>query len=76
MQCFVRKIAVFILASTMLDSSISGKVLAVFGAICAVGNMAGSSLYNVLYPLTLQYWPGTCFAIGACISILPMCLVW
>ena len=55
---------------------ISGRGLAVVGLVQTVSELVASSVYNSIYPLTLKFWPGFCWFLGAIVHALGSLMVW
>ena len=53
-----------------------GRMFAAVGFLQSISGIVGTLLYNNLYPLTLDVWPGLCFLLGAVITIIPIGMTW
>ena len=53
----------------------SGKMFAAVGSVQSMAGIIGTVVYNSIYPLTLSFWPGFCFATGFFLSIFPLSMM-
>ena len=40
-----------------------------------MAGIIGTLVYNTIYPLTLSFWPGFCFATGFFLSFIPLSMM-
>ena len=50
-------------------------MFAAVGSIQSMAGIIGTVVYNSLYPVTLSFWPGFCFATGFFLSFIPLSMM-